>query len=113
MASEDLKWTFFHIFLVLRRGSHHRNFYSGERKLQQIYFFPRNEYGHHLLNLKLLQTCMSFFLLFNTKEHILKNAGTKNLMIAIDFNSVEEILSQWLLSTVWLPTFFKFLCKKK
>jgi len=28
---------------------------------------------HNLLTLKLLQTCMSLFLLLNTKEYILKN----------------------------------------
>jgi len=30
------------------------------------------------LTLNLVQTCMSFFILLNTKEDILKNAGNQN-----------------------------------
>jgi len=37
------------------------------------YSTPKLKFCQHLLTLKLLQTCMSFFLLLNTKEAILKN----------------------------------------
>jgi len=33
------------------------------------------KFCHHLITLKLLQTCMSLFLLPNTKEDVLKNVG--------------------------------------
>ncbi len=33
--------------------------------------------NRHLLTLMLLQTCMSFFLVLNIKEDILKNAGNQ------------------------------------
>ncbi len=42
--------------------------------------------------LKLFLTCMSFFLQLNTKEDILKNAVNKQLVLAIDFHSMEKIL---------------------
>jgi len=35
--------------------------------------------SHSLLTLKLFQTCMSFFLLLNTKEDILKNVGNQTV----------------------------------
>ncbi len=35
---------------------------------------------------------MSFFLLFSTKEDILKNAGNQTLTVAIDLNSMEYII---------------------
>ncbi len=34
---------------------------------------------HNLLTLKLSQTCMSFFLLLNTKEDILKHIGNQTV----------------------------------
>jgi len=51
---------------------------------------------------------VTFFLLFNTREYILKNV-IKQLMVAIDFHSRKKKCdgSQWPLSIGWLPTFFK------
>jgi len=37
------------------------------------YSSPKWKVCHHLLTLKLLQTSLSFFLMLNTKEDILKN----------------------------------------
>ncbi len=74
----------------------------------------------------LFQTCMSFFLLLNTKEDILKNMGiTKQLTVAIDLhtffshsmevNGYRQLFGsiffpyygcQWLPSTVWFHIFF-------
>ncbi len=81
---------------------------------------------HYLLTLMLFQTCMSFFLLLNTKEDILKNMGiTKQLTVAIDLhtffshsmevNGYRQLFGsiffpyygcQWLPSTVWFHIFF-------
>jgi len=36
-------------------------------------FMPKKTFCHHLLPLKLFQTCMNAFLPLNTKEDILKN----------------------------------------
>ncbi len=57
-----------------------------------IYFGLRNVFGHlkgtfspkfllchHLLIVHLFQTCMSFFLLLNTKYNILKNVGNQTV----------------------------------
>jgi len=41
---------------------------------------------HHLLTLKLFQTCTNYFLLLNT--NILKNVGIKQLMGPIDSHSI-------------------------
>jgi len=35
-----------------------------------------------------LQTCMSFFLLLNSKEDILKNVSNQTVEAAIDFHSI-------------------------
>jgi len=40
---------------------------------------PKWKCWHHLLTLKWFQTCMSFFLLLNTKENILKNVGNRTV----------------------------------
>jgi len=47
---------------------------------KSLYIFERTIYlkwkfCHHLLTFELFQTCMSFLLLLNTKEDILKNIG--------------------------------------
>ncbi len=34
------------------------------------------------------QSCVSFFLMLNIKEDILKNAGIKHLMVPLDFHSI-------------------------
>jgi len=51
---------------------------------------------------------MSFFLLLNTKENILKNV-VNQLTVAIDFHISKKILwkSMATMLTVWLPTSFK------
>jgi len=51
---------------------------------------------------------MSFFLLLNTKENILKNV-VNQLTVAIDFHISKNILwkSMATMLTVWLPTSFK------
>jgi len=41
--------------------------------LTNVYYTQKWIFCHHLLTLKLLQTCMSFFLLLSTKEDIQKN----------------------------------------
>jgi len=45
------------------------------------------KFCHHLLTLKLLQTCMSFFLL-NTKEDILKNNWTSIVFLFLLWKSM-------------------------
>jgi len=64
------------------------------------------KFCHHLLTLKLLQTCMSFFLLLNTKEDILENDWNFG---TIDFHSVFFFFygRQWCQTTVWFQSFFK------
>ncbi len=54
----------------------------------------------------LFQTCMSFFLMLNIKEGILKNAGNQMVMVPTDFHSIFFFYnrSQWGPTTVW---FFK------
>ncbi len=47
----------------------------------------------HLLNLKLFQTCMSFFFLLNTNKDILKNVGNQTVT-SRDFHRMEKKL-QW------------------
>ncbi len=42
-------------------------------------FTPKWTFCHHLFTLHLFQTCMIFFLLFNTKEDILKNVGDQTV----------------------------------
>jgi len=42
-------------------------------QLLKGYPTQKGKFCHQLLTLKLLQTCMSFFLLLNTKEDALKN----------------------------------------
>jgi len=63
---------------------------------------------------KLLQTCMSFYLLLNTKKDILKNDWNFG---TIDFHSIFFFLfkygSQWCQTTVWFQSFFKVLQKKE
>jgi len=49
------------------------------------------KFCHHLLTLKLFQTCMSFFLLLNTKEDILKMIGTLAPLTSIVFFSTMEV----------------------
>jgi len=50
---------------------------------------PTNENCHHFLTLKLLKTCMDFFLLLDTrKKKIL--CVTKQLLGPIDFLSMER-----------------------
>jgi len=39
---------------------------------------------HHLLTLLLFQTCMSFFVLSNTKEDILKNVGNQRVEVQVN-----------------------------
>ncbi len=48
---------------------------------------PKNK-DCHLLTLHLFQTFMSLFLLFNTKENILKNVGNQTVDGSHDFFSV-------------------------
>jgi len=53
-----------------------------------VHLQPKNEKCcHHLLNLKLFQTCMSFFLLLNTNEDILKNVGNQTIADGSHFGS--------------------------
>jgi len=79
----------------------------------RIYFLTEWSYGFSRiffwkchLPLKLFQTCMCFFLLLNTKEDILKNVGNQT----VDSSHWRQLYlfsyygSQWLQSTVWLPT---------
>ncbi len=40
-------------------------------------FHPKIKFCHYLITLKLLQTCMSLFLLLNTKDDISKNVGNQ------------------------------------
>ncbi len=54
-----------------------------------------------------LKTCMSFFLVLNTKEDILKNVGNEAVAGSHWLPYCISILTQRLPSTVWLPTFFK------
>jgi len=42
----------------------------------------RTRAAHHLLTLKLLQTCMSVFLLLDIKEDILKNDWNQTVFLA-------------------------------
>jgi len=42
-------------------------------------FTQKWKFCHHLLTLKFFQTCMSFFLLLNSKEDILKNVGNQTV----------------------------------
>jgi len=69
------------------------------------------DFSHHLLTLNLFQTCVNFSLLLNTKEGILKNVVTKQLMNPTGFNSFFFFCpyygNQWGPSTVWFPIFLK------
>ncbi len=58
----------------------------------------------------LFKTCMSFLLLLNIKEDILKNVGDQ-MLVAIGLHNVLVFFwlcngRQWLSATVWFPTFF-------
>jgi len=64
----------------------------GKISLLKGQFTQKGKFCHHLLTLMLFQTCMSFFLLLNTKV-------TKQLMVAIDFH--------YTVGPICLPTFFK------
>ncbi len=64
------------------------------------------------------QTCTIFFLLWNTKEDILQNAGNQNISGPIDFHSICLSIIWVSMGTkpVWLPIFFKiynFVPKRK
>ncbi len=67
---------------------------------------PKN---HHLLSLKLFQSCMNVFVLLNTKEDILKNVGNRAVLghhwLPSYFFSYYG--SQWCPKTAWIQTFFK------
>jgi len=55
-----------------------------------------------LLSPKLFQTCMSFFLLLNTKEDIWKNVVNQFVLVMAPINSIvgqKYHGSQWVLST--------------
>ncbi len=52
------------------------------------YFTHKFYFCHHLLTHVSFQTCMSFVLMLNIKEDILKNAGNQTLMVPIDIHSV-------------------------
>jgi len=43
--------------------------------------FLKGYFCHHLLTLKLLQTCMSIFLQMNTNEYILKNDWNQTTVV--------------------------------
>ncbi len=63
-----------------------------------------------LVTLKLFQTCMRFFLLLNIKEDILRHFGYQFLIPSVFHSNFMEVWyygSQWLPSTVWLPTSLK------
>ncbi len=49
---------------------------------------PKNKKCWHLLMLMSFQICVSFFLLLNTKEDILKNVDDQTVVGPIDFHSV-------------------------
>ncbi len=72
-------------------------------------FTPKWTFCHPLFTLHLFQTCMIFFLLFNTKKISWRMLVTKQLMVALDFHSIffSYYGCQWLPSSVWAPTFFK------
>ncbi len=61
-----------------------------------------------LLTLVSFQTCMTFFLLLNTKD-ILKNDGDQAVLVPIDFHWIVKKydVSQLESEPVWWPTFFK------
>ncbi len=66
------------------------------------------KFYYNLHTLKLFQTCINVFQLLNTEETFWIMLVTKQLPIAIDFHSVGKKYyeSQWLPSTIWVPTFF-------
>jgi len=72
------------------------------------YSTQKCKFCHHLLTLKLLQPCMIFFPLLNTKEDILKNDWNFG---TIDFHSFLFIFfnygSPWCQTTIWFQSFFK------
>jgi len=62
----------------------------------KVYSIQNWKFCHHLLTLKLLQTCMTFFVLINTKEYILKNdwkIGTK-LLESMEINGAKAPIVQ-------------------
>ncbi len=52
---------------------------------------------HHLVTLMSFQTCMTLFLLWKTKEHILKNDGSLKVSVPIDLHCKDNKYngSQW------------------
>jgi len=56
---------------------------------------PKNENCHHLFIIMSVQICVNFFLLYNIN-------GEKSVVFFL-----HTYRSQWMPSTVWLPTFFK------
>ncbi len=38
----------------------------------------------------LFQTCMTFFLLWNIREDIMKNASNQNVLVTIDFHCIDK-----------------------
>jgi len=44
-----------------------------------VHYQMNSSLGHHLITVKLFQTCMNFFLLLNTKEDILNNVGNQTV----------------------------------
>jgi len=63
------------------------------------------KFCHNLLTLKLFQTCMSFFLLLNTRKYILKNVGKQTVDRTLLFHSF--FFSPTMEVNVWLLTFFR------
>ncbi len=62
------------------------------------------KFCHHLLTLKLVQTCRFFFLLLTVTEYILKYMGNQRVADVCVFSFVRKL---WGPETVWLPTLFK------
>jgi len=79
------------------------------------YSTQKPKFCHHLLTLTLLQTCMSFFLLMNTKQDILKNDWNQTFVCNVHqskqlflfFVEKKYYGNQWCPSTVWFQSFFK------
>jgi len=75
--------------------------------LELVQPLVKRDSSNHLLTLKLLQTCTSFFLMLNTKESIFKNVGTNQTVDGRHWlpkekkNTMEAMLPVWL-TTTWM-----------
>ncbi len=56
----------------------------------KVRFTQKWYFCHHFLTLKSFQDCMTLFLLWNTKEDVLKNVYNQTTLVTIDLQYMEK-----------------------